>query len=97
MCLFFYTDDLIFYSRYTYEVAPVFILIEETIIKKLLTLAGFTEGDGIFCPGMILMLNSKLNLNFISVFLYPTTRSGKVLCETLEKNLSKIVLQGALP
>jgi hypothetical protein len=42
--------------RYTFEVAPVFILIEQCVIKKMLGLAGFDDGDGIFCPGNIFLL-----------------------------------------
>ncbi|XP_043922600.1 acidic amino acid decarboxylase GADL1 isoform X2 [Protopterus annectens] len=38
-------------SVYTYEVSPVFILIEETVLKKMVEIIGWKEGDGIFCPG----------------------------------------------
>lgn len=37
--------------RYTYEVAPVFVLMEEEVLCKLRSLIGWSEGDGIFCPG----------------------------------------------
>ena len=37
--------------RYTFEVAPVFTLMEEVTLRKLRECVGFTEGDGIFCPG----------------------------------------------
>lgn len=38
-------------SQYTFEVAPIFTLIEKEIIKKCLQLFGFSSGDGVFCAG----------------------------------------------
>ncbi|XP_051516159.1 cysteine sulfinic acid decarboxylase-like isoform X1 [Myxocyprinus asiaticus] len=38
-------------SQYTYEVAPVFVLMEEEVLCKLRALVGWPKGDGIFCPG----------------------------------------------
>ncbi|XP_064541149.1 cysteine sulfinic acid decarboxylase [Drosophila montana] len=38
-------------STYTYEVAPVFSLIETEIISTVCRLAGYSQGDGIFAPG----------------------------------------------
>ncbi|TSL61204.1 Cysteine sulfinic acid decarboxylase [Bagarius yarrelli] len=38
-------------SQYTYEVAPVFVLMEEVILRSMRSLVGWSEGDGIFCPG----------------------------------------------
>jgi hypothetical protein len=38
-------------SVYTYEVAPVFTIMEEYVLAELRHLIGFNEGDGIFCPG----------------------------------------------
>lgn len=37
--------------RYTYEIAPVFVLMEEVVLAKLRELVGWSSGDGIFCPG----------------------------------------------
>lgn len=39
--------------RFTYEVSPVFILMEEVLLKKMQSIVGWSddEGDGIFCPG----------------------------------------------
>lgn len=37
--------------RYTYEVAPVFVLMEDVVLSRLRSLVGWEEGDGIFCPG----------------------------------------------
>ncbi|CAK1545543.1 unnamed protein product [Leptosia nina] len=38
-------------SQYTYEVAPVFTLIENKMLDHILKLFGFPDGDGIFSPG----------------------------------------------
>lgn len=40
-------------SVYTYEVSPVFTLMEETVLKEMRKIVGWKngEGDGIFCPG----------------------------------------------
>ena len=39
-------------SMYTYEVAPVYNLIEEVTLTKMRQILGWTEpGDGIFSPG----------------------------------------------
>ncbi|XP_014817309.1 PREDICTED: cysteine sulfinic acid decarboxylase-like, partial [Calidris pugnax] len=39
-------------SQYTYEIAPVFVLMEEVVLAKLRELVGWSSGDGIFAPGM---------------------------------------------
>lgn len=39
-------------SRYTYEVAPVLLLMEEQVLAKLRELVGWSSGDGIFAPGI---------------------------------------------
>ncbi|KAG5671477.1 hypothetical protein PVAND_001672 [Polypedilum vanderplanki] len=40
-------------SVYTYEVSPVFILMEEIVLKEMRKIVGYHDGigDGIFCPG----------------------------------------------
>ncbi|XP_065132476.1 glutamate decarboxylase 1 isoform X1 [Paramisgurnus dabryanus] len=40
-------------NMFTYEIAPVFILMEEVVLKKMHKIIGWPEkdGDGIFCPG----------------------------------------------
>lgn len=40
-------------SVYTYEVAPVFVLMEEEVLREMRKIVGFADGkgDGIFCPG----------------------------------------------
>ncbi|XP_028986654.1 glutamate decarboxylase 1 isoform X2 [Betta splendens] len=40
-------------NMFTYEVSPVFILMEEVLLKKMQDIVGWSkdEGDGLFCPG----------------------------------------------
>ncbi|VEN61661.1 unnamed protein product [Callosobruchus maculatus] len=38
-------------SVYTYEVAPVITLIEETVLREMRRFVGWNKGDGVFCPG----------------------------------------------
>lgn len=40
-------------SVYTYEVSPVFILMEEVVLREMRTIVGWPEGkgDGLFSPG----------------------------------------------
>lgn len=41
------------HSRFTYEIAPVFVLMEQLTLKKMREIVGWPvgEGDGIFSPG----------------------------------------------
>ena len=39
------------FYRYTFEVAPVFILMEDVVLKKMREVVGYKGGDGIFTPG----------------------------------------------
>nr|XP_033790915.1 glutamate decarboxylase 1-like [Geotrypetes seraphini] len=40
-------------NMFTFEIAPVFIIMEEIILKKMYKIVGWgeSEADGIFCPG----------------------------------------------
>ncbi|CAH1170096.1 unnamed protein product [Phaedon cochleariae] len=40
-------------SVYTYEVSPVFSLMEEVVLREMRSIVGYEggQGDGIFCPG----------------------------------------------
>lgn len=42
--------------RFTYEIAPVFVLMEQLTLKKMREIVGWPngEGDGIFSPGWFL-------------------------------------------
>ncbi|KAH0627310.1 hypothetical protein JD844_002856 [Phrynosoma platyrhinos] len=46
-----FTTEALNPSVYTYEVSPVFLLVEEAVIKKMIEFLGWEEGDGIFNPG----------------------------------------------
>lgn len=41
------------YYRFTYEIAPVFTVMETILLKKMYEIIGWgeTEGDGLFSPG----------------------------------------------
>ncbi|XP_041914605.1 glutamate decarboxylase 1 isoform X3 [Alosa sapidissima] len=54
-------------NMFTYEVAPVFILMEEVLLSKMRSMIGWPEeeGDGIFCPG-----GSVSNLNSVLLARY---------------------------
>lgn len=39
--------------RFTYEISPVFILMEKEVMNKMIELVGWPEGDGIFAPGFV--------------------------------------------
>ena len=38
-------------NMFTYEIAPVFILMEHEVLKKMREIIGYEEGDSILCPG----------------------------------------------
>ncbi|XP_041459026.1 glutamate decarboxylase 1-like isoform X1 [Lytechinus variegatus] len=38
-------------NMFTYEIAPVFVLMERATLKKMREIVGFKDGDGIFAPG----------------------------------------------
>ncbi|KAL4229294.1 glutamate decarboxylase gad1 [Mactra antiquata] len=38
-------------NMFTYEMAPVFTLMEETVLERMRGLIGWRDGDGIFAPG----------------------------------------------
>ncbi|CAH0729576.1 unnamed protein product, partial [Brenthis ino] len=65
-------------SVYTFEVAPVFTLMEEEVLREMRAIVGWHggEGDGIFCPG-----GSIANGYAISCarhYFYPETKSKGV-------------------
>lgn len=51
-------------SVYTYEVSPVFSLMEEAVLKEMRAIVGWQngEGDGIFCPGGSMANGYSINL-----------------------------------
>lgn len=62
-------------SVYTYEVSPVFTLMEETVLSEMRKIVGWEngKGDGIFCPG-----GSMANAYAISCARYKFTPDIKV-------------------
>uniref|UniRef100_A0A915JTU2 Glutamate decarboxylase n=1 Tax=Romanomermis culicivorax TaxID=13658 RepID=A0A915JTU2_ROMCU len=38
-------------NMFTYEISPVFILMEKEVMKEMIKMIGWPEGDGIFAPG----------------------------------------------
>ena len=57
--LFALTFSLSFFNcsfdRFTYEIAPIFILMEHEVLKKMRQIIGFENGDSILAPGQWLM------------------------------------------
>ena len=53
--MYYYLYDYDYDSdfRFTYEIAPVFVLMEQLTLKKMREIIGWPEGegDGIFSPG----------------------------------------------
>ncbi|NXH92200.1 CSAD decarboxylase, partial [Edolisoma coerulescens] len=59
--------------RYTYEVAPVLLLMEEQVLAKLRELVGWSSGDGIFAPGG--SMSNMLAMNVARFRRFPESRS----------------------
>ena len=49
-----------FHFRYTYEIAPVYIMMEKYVIKKMLLYAEFQNGGGMFFAGVKLIFKNVL-------------------------------------
>ena len=64
---------LLFVWRFTYEVAPVFVLMETEVLKGLRQLVGWTEGDGLFCPGG--STSNMYAMNLARYRLYPEVKT----------------------
>ncbi|NWW79999.1 CSAD decarboxylase, partial [Climacteris rufus] len=60
-------------SPYTYEVAPVLVLMEEEVLTKLRELVGWSSGDGIFAPGG--SMSNMLAMNVARFRRFPESRS----------------------
>ncbi|XP_048184186.1 cysteine sulfinic acid decarboxylase isoform X2 [Corvus hawaiiensis] len=61
------------WQRYTYEVAPVLVLMEEQVLAKLRELVGWSSGDGIFAPGG--SMSNMLAMNVARFRRFPESRS----------------------
>jgi len=42
-------------NMFTYEIAPVFILMENVVLTKMREIIGWKTGDSIFAPGDIIL------------------------------------------
>uniref|UniRef100_A0A4W6FKX1 Cysteine sulfinic acid decarboxylase n=1 Tax=Lates calcarifer TaxID=8187 RepID=A0A4W6FKX1_LATCA len=60
-------------NLFTYEVAPVFVLMETEVLRGLRQLVGWTEGDGIFCPGG--STSNMYAMNLARYRLFPEVKS----------------------
>ncbi|XP_072223578.1 cysteine sulfinic acid decarboxylase isoform X1 [Leuresthes tenuis] len=60
-------------NLFTYEVAPVFVLMETEVLRALRQLVGWTEGDGIFCPGG--STSNMYAMNLARYKLFPQVKS----------------------
>lgn len=58
---------------FTYEVAPVFVLVEAEVLRGLRRLVGWTKGDGIFCPGG--STSNMYAMNLARYRLFPEVKS----------------------
>ena len=49
-------------NMFTYEIAPVFILMEHACLAKMREIIGFTDGDSILAPGKnyVLISNTRM-------------------------------------
>jgi len=63
---------------HTYEVAPVFVLVECAVLQHVLNIVGFPNGDGIFSPGNLIKWFSKLMWQW--PIHYIVIMMGTVLC-----------------
>lgn len=60
------------YNRFTYEIAPVFILMEQVTLKKMRDVIGWSEGDSILGPGtisdsLISLISLSMRTNFLNI------------------------------
>ncbi|KAM8753814.1 cysteine sulfinic acid decarboxylase isoform 1-T1 [Acanthopagrus schlegelii] len=60
-------------NLFTYEVAPVFVLMETEVLRGLRQLVGWTEGDGLFCPGG--STSNMFAMNLARYRLFPEVKS----------------------
>lgn len=58
---------------FTYEVAPVFVLMELEVLRGLRQMVGWTQGDGLFCPGG--STSNMYAMNLARYRLFPEVKS----------------------
>nr|XP_058938105.1 cysteine sulfinic acid decarboxylase isoform X1 [Kogia breviceps] len=86
-------------SQYTYEIAPVFVLMEEEVLKKLRALVGWSSGDGVFslCHYSVKKGAAFLGLGTDSVRMVKADERGKMTPEDLERQIGLAKAEGAVP
>ncbi|XP_071137024.1 cysteine sulfinic acid decarboxylase-like [Mytilus edulis] len=67
---------------HTYEVSPVMVTLENYIFKKISSVIGYPDGEGIFCPGSSF---SNLTAIHLARFRYNSTlkQKGMFTCEPM--------------
>ncbi|XP_061592066.1 cysteine sulfinic acid decarboxylase [Cololabis saira] len=60
-------------NLFTYEVAPVFVLMEGELLRGLRQLVGWMDGDGLFCPGG--STSNMYAMNLARYQLFPEVKS----------------------
>uniref|UniRef100_A0A3Q0R076 Glutamate decarboxylase 2 n=1 Tax=Amphilophus citrinellus TaxID=61819 RepID=A0A3Q0R076_AMPCI len=87
-------------NMFTYEVAPVFVLLEYVTLKKMREIIGWPDGrgDGIFSPGMFAWKTMQPSLNNFkansSLF---SLCSGKLIPADLERRILEAKQKGFVP
>uniref|UniRef100_A0A665U179 Cysteine sulfinic acid decarboxylase-like n=1 Tax=Echeneis naucrates TaxID=173247 RepID=A0A665U179_ECHNA len=56
-----------------FQIAPVFVLVEAEVLRGMHRLVGWTEGDGIFCPGG--SISNMYAMNLARYQLFPEIKS----------------------
>jgi len=64
---------------YTFEVAPVFLMMEKIMLNKLNEKIGWAKGDGIFCPGG--SISNFYGMNIARHHMFPESKEeGMAAC-----------------
>jgi hypothetical protein len=67
---------LFLFFSHTYEVAPVFVLVECAVLRHVLNIFGLQNGDGIFAPGnLVIWLKKHMPMIHFTVITMETVRS----------------------
>jgi len=70
--------DVLNSSIYTYEITPVFTLMEQSVIKQVCDIIGYEQGDGTFSPGG--SYSNMLGLNLARFNKFPTIKEVGMRC-----------------
>uniref|UniRef100_A0A3B5LKQ5 Glutamate decarboxylase 1b n=1 Tax=Xiphophorus couchianus TaxID=32473 RepID=A0A3B5LKQ5_9TELE len=89
-------------NMFTYEIAPVFVLMEQLTLKKMREMIGWPggEGDGLFSPGhhySIKKAGAALGFGTDNVILLSTDERGRVIPADLEAKIIAAKQKGYVP